>query len=422
MITKTCAIVDAFSTGSQLATYFHQYGYDVIHIQSLSNVALKFQKTFRPQDFIANVIHNGDLKNTVEFLEKYQLEFIIPGTESGVELSDYLSCELGLIRNSDEHIEARRDKYMMIDIVKKAGLNTIKQVITSNAQELLTWAEEINQWPIVMKPLKSAGSENVRFCYSPSDISQTFDEIYGTTSMFGLKNNEVLAQTYAKGQQYIVNAVTYEGKHLITDIWQANMIETDDNRIMYDDFILLERSGEVQNQLVVYTESVLTALGISFGPTHTELRLTEDGPILIETGARMMGESLDEQVMLQLFDYNYPSLTSECYAAPERFIQRFGTHYQLQKHVMVVFLISHQEGLVEKINLDALQELSSVQKVKLNVGIKEQLVQTREALTHVGYVLLVSDIHDQLVEDHKKIRLLEKQGELFQVYAKNMCT
>ena len=41
---------------------------------------------------------------------------------------------------------------------------------------------------------------------------------------------------------------------------------------------------------------MLDALGIRFGPAHTEVMLTATGPVLVESGARMHGSVPDEIV------------------------------------------------------------------------------------------------------------------------------
>ena len=44
-----------------------------------------------------------------------------------------------------------------------------------------------------------------------------------------------------------------------------------------------------QSNLVEYVCEALDAIGIQYGPAHTEVMLTADGPVLIEVGARPQG-------------------------------------------------------------------------------------------------------------------------------------
>src|SRR5262249_15389816 len=63
---------------------------------------------------------------------------------------------------------------------------------------------------------------------------------------------------------------------------------------VYDRVQLLDTSCVGQWQDSGYVRDVLTALGIRYGPAHTEVMLTAAGPCLIETGARLNGADAPE--------------------------------------------------------------------------------------------------------------------------------
>jgi biotin carboxylase len=255
MSKNVAVIIDAFSTGHQLGSYFQKHNFDLIHVESAKGIPASFKKYYRSEDFQENILHEGDIKQTAEKLRAYNPQLIISGAETGVELADLLSLELGLtICNSEQLIEARRDKYLMIETIAQAGLPTAKQLKTNRLDELLNWAKETNDWPIVLKPVKSASSDHVIFCYTADEVEQAFKSIYGTTNYFGIENHEVLAQTFVTGQQYIVNAVSFEGEHFVTDIWEENFIESSDNTVMYDTFNLLDNHGTIQTELIEYVK------------------------------------------------------------------------------------------------------------------------------------------------------------------------
>ena len=47
-----------------------------------------------------------------------------------------------------------------------------------------------------------------------------------------------------------------------------------------------------------YTASVVHALNLNIGPFHCEMRLTDKGPVLIEIGARLVGDNISEIIEL----------------------------------------------------------------------------------------------------------------------------
>merc|ERR1719267_187170 len=64
--------------------------------------------------------------------------------------------------------------------------------------------------------------------------------------------------------------------------WNSNAIISEGNR-------LLPSTGEIQEQLVSYVFRVLDAVGLRYGPCHTEVMFTPRGPILVEVNARLHG-------------------------------------------------------------------------------------------------------------------------------------
>src|ERR671934_38804 len=65
---------------------------------------------------------------------------------------------------------ARRDKYAMEQALRKAGLAAPEGMVTSSLAELVHWALRRGSWPVVVKPVSSAGSDNVLFCHSVPDL------------------------------------------------------------------------------------------------------------------------------------------------------------------------------------------------------------------------------------------------------------
>ncbi|WP_329375308.1 hypothetical protein [Streptomyces sp. NBC_01483] len=70
-----------------------------------------YAPSFIPGDFDAEVIHGGDLKETVARVAEHEPVALIAGIESGVELADAPSEAFGLLTNGSQLSSARRDKH-----------------------------------------------------------------------------------------------------------------------------------------------------------------------------------------------------------------------------------------------------------------------------------------------------------------------
>jgi hypothetical protein len=57
---------------------------------------------------------------------------VIPGAEPGVELADRLSSRMGLRSNGEAASLSRRNKYLMGEAVRAAGVRAVKQQVLTN--------------------------------------------------------------------------------------------------------------------------------------------------------------------------------------------------------------------------------------------------------------------------------------------------
>jgi biotin carboxylase len=113
--------------------------------------------------------------------------------------------------------------------------------------------------------------------------------ILGCSNRLGIVNRFVLAQSFLKGSEFVVNTVSLNGKHHVSDIWQCHK-----HRVLGAGYVpgceeLLPFNGVIQQQLVAYVIDALDALGFTQGPAHFEIMMTERGPSIIEVGARIQG-------------------------------------------------------------------------------------------------------------------------------------
>src|SRR5512140_2225452 len=152
---KLAAIVSAHSSGELYAEEFAARGWKCVHVQSVPEISPDFKAGFRPQDFVANVIFDGDMEHLVAALREYPIQVALPGTDEGVALADALADRLHLPGNSLRLSEARRDKGVMGEAIARAGLRTARQLRTTDLPKLRAWVASGPGFPVVIKPTES---------------------------------------------------------------------------------------------------------------------------------------------------------------------------------------------------------------------------------------------------------------------------
>jgi hypothetical protein len=411
--TGAAVVVDAYSTGARLAPRFATAGLPVVHVQSSPRLPEFYLRAFRAGDFVENVVHEGDLEATASRVAAHEPAFVVVGAEPGVPLADALSERLGLPSNGSAQSAARRDKNAMSEALRAAGLRTAEALKTADASAAVAWAAQRGDAPVVVKPLDSAGTDGVSICNDAAAIEAAFAANLGRPNALHGTNEQLLVQELLEGTQLFVNSISWDGVHHVSEVWRDNKLRAGANFI-YDYEELLPRHGEQQDQVVPYVEAVLDALGIRFGPAHTEVMLTATGPVLVESGARMHGTVPDE--IVDRCTPSHQTLTAEAYLDPHSVARRAQHPYELAAAAYCVMLISQHEGrIVDDVGMREIEALPTFAGTIAMLSPGDQLKKTVDLFSCPGFIYLVNPDRDRLEADYDRIRELDASGAVFEL-------
>lgn len=411
---KVVVVVDAYGVAQYFPQAIRARGYVPVHIQGQQVVPAVFQKRFDPNAYVDNIIFDGqNYDEVLQRLKKYNPVAIMPGIEPGVDLAEKLSHDFEFLTNDMSKGRVRRDKYWMIEELRKHGIAAARQFKSNNVSEIENWVHQENRWPVVIKPLDSAGCDGVAICHDMNAVKQACQRILGKNNILGLTNNEVLVQEFLKGDEYVVNSVSCQHANFICEIWRSHKRPTTTGGMLYDYEELLPFCGEVQNQLKHYHLSVLDALGICQGAAHAEIMLTDEGPKLVEIAARISG-STNPQPYAQSLGYNQIDLLLDAYLDPEKFSGYTQNEPKLKQGMLMAFMQSQNEGKIKAYNkLDELKSLGSINLLNIKLQLGDLLTPTCDLNSSPGFAYLLNSNYEQLMADYEKFKTLS--AELFVV-------
>lgn len=411
---KSIVIVDAYSTAALLPGILAKAGYNVLHVQSSPEIPAIYQKSFNPRNFSANFI-NYSLNDLAAALKQYAITKVIAGAESGTIIADIIGSLLKLPSNNPQTSNLRRNKYLMGEAIRKAGLTYVKQELINDDAKAVYTATQWNNWPVVIKPLDSAGGDGVTICRNAQAITQAVTQLLHKQNRLNIKNNHILLQERMFGQQYIVNTMSFDGMHFVTELWKDNRMEIPGAGLVYDNEVLLDTRAPEWPLLKEYALGVLNALGVSYGPCHIEIMLTSEGPKLIELGARMQG-SISSKAIVEAIGESHLTLTGDLLIDPISLKKKLKDPYQVKKHAMVVQLIINDSGRIEVSYLeDKIAPLESFREFSFKSEVGDTLSPTIDLFTCPGMVYLVNENKAQLINDYHAIRKLEAESSLFKL-------
>lgn len=408
---KVIVVVDPLRAGRRIPQLFEGIGYPVVCVLSRESASPFWRESLRAEEFVSVIDDDGDpdIEKIVGALSTFDVQCIVAGGESGVRLADRLSGRFSHLPGNDPALSStRRDKFDMAERLVAQGLRAIPQVKTGDLDVLLEWYRSRPGNRVVLKPLSSAAADGVRFCATEDQVRSAFTELHGTTDLFGRVNDEILAQDDIApgGTEYTVNSISSRGTHLITDIWRMTRTMVDSTAIcVYSDWV--DQTEPEHAALADYCEQVLTAVGTLNGAGHSEIMMTPDGPVLIETSSRLEG-TCDPAVVFDLTGRSQNSLLPHAFLSPDVFGQLAAIRRAGGRQARHVYLLTTAGGeVVAPPDLEPVRSLPTLFSLDTDLDRAVTLERTNDLARCPGNLYLVSDDSAAIERDYLSFREME---------------
>ncbi|MDG4795547.1 ATP-grasp domain-containing protein [Micromonospora sp. WMMD1082] len=405
---RTIALVDPYGAVNKLAAAFTEAGLECVRVQSTPQPPPSYGEADL-SGYTDNIVHDRDFDHLVARLAALRPVAVVVGSEVGVEFTDRLNEVLGLPGNGTALSEARRDKFVQVETLRAAGLPTTRQLRVTDPDQLADWHRQMGG-RIVVKPVRSARNDGVAFCDTPEQSQAAYHHIMSRDSVFDVPNEGVVAQEYLRGVEFVVNTVSCQGRHRITDTWRYQKITVNGILDRINGMTSTSPTDPDWESVAEYSYQVLDALGIQYGPVHLEVMLTADGPRLVEAGARLCGADVARYAVL-LTGESQIDRTAQAYADPDRFIAEHRKPYALDNHGAMAFFASPVEGLLRGYpHVHLIEELASCQGVTLRFKVGERLVRTVDDESEPVTVGLIHPDRSVVLQDFATVCYLDGFG------------
>jgi len=235
-----------------------------------------------------------------------EIRGIATGDDELIGMQDKLAERLGIPQNDPKTTWYRQHKYAQRIAVEP---HYDDYLLVNGTLEAIMWAiERIGGFPAVVKIPLSDSSAGVSLVENEEDVITALKTTIGPASYWEefepLNLNDemapymsyryesprqVLVERLFHGTEYVVNCVSVEGVHCVSDCWVSNtkIPEQETRRPLYDTQSLVDIPDDVFN----FTVMALDRCGVRYGASHLELIRCDNGECrLIELNARLAGD------------------------------------------------------------------------------------------------------------------------------------
>ena len=427
---RPVAVVDPFDAGYLLAQELVRRGHRCVSVVSSEYIDPAIAERDDTGLFANTIRDSGNLAETATTLRAQGIGCVFPGCETGVNLSDALSEHFSFCSNGTALSAARRNKFLMAEIARRQGIEVPKQFFSEQPEELAEWVRNCSRWPVVVKPAESLASEDVRICRSEGEVNQAFRSVVGRRNIAGVMNHGLIVQELMDATQFVVDTVSYGGRHFLSAIWRygrpefaADVLRALAGEARWPDSAgklswaslrygaissvskqILPGEGEVAETLFGYAIRVLDALGIQYGPCHLELMWTDRGVRLIEAGARVHGGPRTHTMNRMCTGASQVDQTIDLFLDPARFLRGARKSYGLRWQGMMCRLMPWHEGV-----LHGFRGIGRIERLRSFYQIFGLAEPGQRVPGCVGVAMLLHPDEDVLMADCETIRRLEKE-------------
>ncbi|MFD9269082.1 pyridoxal-phosphate dependent enzyme [Streptomyces goshikiensis] len=321
-----------------------------------------------------------------------------------------LATWLGAPGNPAEAMRTCRDKAKLRETLARAGVRQPRFVVVRDAAAGVTAAAKVGL-PCVVKPVDDSGSTNVLRCTSAEEVSAHVAHILArTVNARGLPTaGAALVEELADGPEYSVETFSVEGRHHCVGITAKSVTGTP-YFVEHQHLFPAPVSQAVAEELARTARAALTAAGVRSGPTHTELRLVADGPVIIEVNPRLAGGMIPEMIRLAtgtgLLEQQVRAATGQEPLLEPEFSRQGG----------IRFLIAERAGRVLAIEgADRAAAVAGVDRVTVTVRPGAEVRPAQDAYGRLGYIIATSErpeeIEDVLDAAEREIRFVYEDAQ-----------
>lgn len=229
------------------------------------------------------VVSTKDMGGAIKIAIKYEIDGVLTiATDSGVVSTANAAHYLGLVGITPTSAERTTDKSLMRERLAEKGVPGPDFGVAYNIEDAQKIITRIG-FPVVIKPVDSAGSMGVKKVRNSTELEVAFE--YAKSISY---SGKVIIEELMKGHEVSIETLTFKGKTNIIAITDK-ITSPAPYCVEMGHTIPSNLSGDMQKQICQVTKKGIQTLGIETGGGHTEIKITENGPKIVEMGARLGG-------------------------------------------------------------------------------------------------------------------------------------
>ena len=337
------------------------------------------------------VISTIDSPAIVEAAKKHKIDGIMTlATDMPIRSVAAVSKEMGLIGIDADTALKATNKAEMRKALQENGVSIPKFYRVSNEEE---YFEAIKNFtvPFIAKPADSSGSRGI---FEVVDIrnQELVEEAYRYSRRFS-RVGDVVVEEYMSGPEVSVETLSVDGICHVIQITDK-LTTGAPHYVEMGHSQPTKHSKETAKKIAEVAKAANQAIGIKNGPSHIEIIVTEEGPKIVELGARLGGDNIATHLVPLSTGVNMVECCIKIALGEKPDIeQKWSRGAAIRYFQQKAGLVKCIEGLEDAKKVDGIQQISIVH------GVGEEVTEIDSSGARMGFVIAQNENAEKAIKN-----------------------
>ena len=346
---------------------------------------------FKEDNIKKEVVSTIDIPKVMDLAKKHQIDGIMTlASDMPMMTVAAVAKEMNLIGIDEQTAIRATNKYEMRKALKENGVPIPLFYRVSNLIELKECVSNF-AGKFITKPADNSGSRGIFLVNDKSQAEEAF--LYSKANS---RNGDVVVEEYMEGPEVSVETLTVDGKCNVIQITDKlttgapHFVEMGHNQPS-------QLSEDIKEKIKEVAIAANKAIGITNGPSHTEIIVTSEGPKIVELGARLGGDCITTHLVPLSTGVNMVECCLKIALGEVPDITK-----KLNQGSAIRYLKQHK-GIVKKISgLDEAKKVNGIEEIYISVTENERITNVDNSASRIGFVIAKGKTAQKAIDNCNK--------------------
>jgi carbamoyl-phosphate synthase large subunit len=311
--------------------------------------------------------------------------------ENPLLLMARLAKDLNFIFPSEKSVSNARNKFLMKEAFMKGQVPCAKGILINSTSKISEeMCKEIG-FPLIIKPVDSFSSRGVYRINTFSEI----EKYLGTTRNFS-SSGDILIEEFMDGAEVSVESITQNN---ITSTVQITdkIITPYPTAVEMGHIQPSSLKEETQEEIKNLVKKAIVALGLDNCASHAEVKITKEGPKMVELGARLGGDYITSHLVPLSTGVNIEAAAIQIAMGKKPDLE-----HKFKKASAIQYLDLPKGKMIRKINeCEGLQGDKRIKSVMIFCKEGEMISEITDSAKRPGCVIVQDDDRSSVMNTTK---------------------